>query len=254
MKLPVSVVVITKNAGGHIERCLKSVPWASEYLVVDSGSTDSTKAEALGAGARFIEENWRGFGPQKAFAAKNANYDWILALDSDEALSPELSTEILQKFSSLDPHAGYEMPRQSFHMGRWIKHGGWFPDAQLRLFHRSYSMWDDSPIHEQVICEKKARFQNVLLHYVFEDLSDQIETNNRYSGLQADLLWEKNQRFSLFKLVVKPWSKFIECYFLKLGFLDGLPGFVIAVGAGYSVFLRWAKLWEKQKCQKSSSV
>ena len=252
MKLPVSVVVITKNAEAHIERCLASVPWASEYLVIDSGSEDATQTRAREAGARVLVEAWQGFGPQKAMAAKNAKFDWILALDADESLSPELSAEIVQQFSNLDPNTAYEMPRQSFHMGRWIKHGGWFPDPQVRLFHRGHSMWDSAQIHEQVVAEKKARFENVLRHYVFEDLFDQIETNNRYSSLQAEELYKKNRAFSLFKLITKPWTKFIECYFLKLGFLDGLPGFVIAVGAGYSVFLRWAKLWEKQRCQKSS--
>jgi glycosyltransferase involved in cell wall biosynthesis len=248
MKLPISVVVITKNEASNIERCLKSVPWASELLVVDSQSTDGTREKAETLGARVLNEAWRGFGPQKAFAAKAARFDWILSLDADEAVSPELSEEIQNRFAHLDPQTGYEIPRQSFHLGRWIRHGGWYPDAQLRLFHRGHSMWNEAVIHEQVICPKRERLKHRLLHSVFRNLSEQIDTNNRYSSLQAEELWARGQRFSLVKLLVKPASKFFECYFLKLGFLDGMPGFVIAVGAAYSVFLRWSKLWEREKC------
>jgi len=251
MKLPLSVVVITKNEASNIERCLRSVPWASEYLVVDSGSADATVAKAQACGARVLTEPWRGFGAQKAFAAGAALNDWILSLDADEALSPELSAEIQTRFAHLDPQTGYEMPRQSFHLGRWIRHGGWFPDAQLRLFHRKHSMWNLAAIHEQVQCARRERLQNRILHYVFRDLAEQVATNNRYSSLQAQEHFEKGQKFSYFKLLIKPGGKFFETYFLKLGFLDGLPGLIISVGASYSVFLRWAKLWEKEKCEPS---
>ncbi len=250
MKLPLSVVVITKNEIHNIERCLASIPWADEYLVIDSGSTDATVEKSKALGAKVLVESWRGFGAQKALASRLAKNDWILSLDADEALSPELSQEIKTQFASLDPKTGYEMPRQSFHMGRWIRHGGWYPDAQLRLFHRDHSMWNESAIHEKVICARTARFENRLLHYVFRNLHHQIETNNRYSSLQAEELSQSGQKFSFIKLIFKPPTKFIESYFVKLGFLDGIPGFVIAVGAAYSVFLRWGKLWEIQKCSK----
>ena len=250
MKLPISVVVITKDESCNIERCLRSIPWASELLVVDSDSSDDTVSKAQALGARVLIEPWRGFGAQKAFAARAATHDWILSLDADEALSPELAHEIVQRFPTLDPQVGYEMPRQSYHLGRWIRYGGWYPDAQLRLFHRGSSMWNEAAIHEQVICPRRERLQNRLLHYVFGSLAEQIETNNRYSTLQAENLASQGKRFSLAKLLLKPTSKFVECYFLKLGLLDGLAGFVIAVGAGYSVFIRWAKLWEKQQCSK----
>lgn len=252
MKLPVSVVVITKNEASNIERCLKSVPWADELLVVDSGSGDGTDDLARKAGARVLQSEWRGFGPQKAFAASQARNDWILSLDADEALSPELAEEIRSRFEGLDPRTGYELPRESFHMGRWIRHGGWYPDPQLRLFHRGHSMWNEAPIHEQVVCPRRERLEHSLRHYVFRDLAHQIETNNRYSTLQAEEMSRKGQRFSWLKLVLKPWSKFMETYFWKRGFLDGLPGFVISVGAAYSVFLRWSKLWELERCKRVS--
>lgn len=244
VKLPISLVVVTLNEEANIERCLRSVPFAAEVVVVDSFSTDQTRELAQKLGARVLQEKWRGYGPQKAFAVSQAQNDWILSLDADEALSPELQQEIVEKFASLQPDTGYELPRRSFHLGRWIGHGGWYPDAQLRLFNRQQSNWSDDVLHEKVQVKHKVRLKNDLLHWVFEDLSDQVLTNNKYSTLGAQNLVRAGKRFSLFKLIFKPWTKFVECYFLKQGFRDGIPGFVIAVGAGYSMFLRHAKLWE----------
>jgi glycosyltransferase involved in cell wall biosynthesis len=242
--LPVSLVVVTLNEEANIERCLRSVPFASDVVVVDSFSTDRTVEIAQKLGARVLQEKWRGYGAQKAFAVSQAKNDWILSLDADEALSPELQQEILEKFKSLKPEVGYEIPRRSYHLGRWINHGGWYPDAQLRLFNRQYSQWSQDALHEKVQVKSKERFSNDMLHWVFEDLSDQVLTNDKYSSLGAGNLAGAGKSFSLLKLIFKPWTKFVECYFLKLGFLDGLPGFIIAVGAGYSIFLRHAKLWE----------
>lgn len=244
MKLQLSVVVIAKNEERNIERCLKSVQWADELLVVDGGSSDQTVALARQCGARVIYNEWLGFGPQKAFGARQAKNDWILSLDADEVVGPELTLEIQQRFPSLHPETAYQLPRRSYFMGRWILHGGWYPNYQTRLFHRGHAMWDDSSIHEQVKCEKLARFNGDLLHYVFKDISHQVSTNNRYSSLLAKKDFAGGRRFSLFNLLVKPPVKFFECYFLKQGFRDGLPGFAIAVSAAYSVFLRWLKIWE----------
>jgi len=246
MKLPLSLIVVTLNEEANIERCLKSVPFATEIVVVDSFSTDRTVEIAQKMGARVIQEQWRGYGPQKAFAVSQATNEWILSLDADEALSPESQNEIQTKFATLNPEAGYELPRKSFHLGRWILHGGWYPDRQLRLFNCRHSQWSDNSLHEKVQVKHKERLEQPILHWVFDDLSDQVITNDKYSTLGAKSLAESGQSFSLLKLIFKPWGKFIECYFIKLGFLDGLPGFVIAVGAGYSMFLRHAKLWEMQ--------
>jgi len=242
--LPLSLVVVTLNEEANIERCLRSVPFASDVVVVDSFSTDRTAEIAQKLGASVIQEKWRGYGPQKAFAVSKAKNDWVLSLDADEALSPELQQEIQAKFASLNPKVGYEIPRKSYHLGRWIHHGGWYPDAQLRLFNRQHSQWSQDALHEKVQVKSKARLQSDMLHWVFEDLSDQVLTNDKYSSLGAGNLAKAGKEFSLLKLIFKPWTKFVECYFLKLGFLDGLPGFIIAVGAAYSIFLRHAKLWE----------
>lgn len=252
MKLPISLVVITLNEESNLARCLESVPFADDVLVVDSFSKDKTADIAQKMGARFLQKAWQGYGEQKTFANSQAKHDWILSLDADEALSPELQAEILARFSELNPETGYEFPRRSFHLGRWIDHGGWYPDYQLRLFHRQHSSWSTAALHEKVQVKSKERFRSDLLHWVFIDLSHQVLTNDRYSGLGAQNLLSKGRRFSLLKLIYKPWVKFIEAYLVKQGFRDGLPGFIIAVGAGYSIFLRHAKLWElEMKARRS---
>lgn len=243
-KLPISLVVVTLNEEANIERCLQSAPFVSDVVIVDSFSTDRTVELAQKLGAVVHQEKWCGYGPQKALAVTKAKNDWILSLDADEALSSGLQAEIMAKFASLKPEVGYEFPRRSFHLGRWINYGGWYPDAQLRLFHRQHSRWSGDVLHEKVQVKSKERFQSDLLHWVFESLSDQVVTNDKYSSLGAEKLAKSGKSFSLLKLIIKPWTKFMECYFLKRGCIDGLPGFIIAVSAGYSIFLRHAKLWE----------
>ena len=247
MKLPISLAVIVKNEENNLPQCLASCAWVQDIVVVDSDSTDRTVEVAQKLGARTFQKSWMGFGPQKRFAVEQAKFDWVLCLDADEVLSEALQAEIQNKFNQLDPQTGYLLPRKSYHMGRWITHGGWYPDWQLRLFNRQAGNWNDSQIHEKVVVSKTAKLTKPLFHFLFENLADQINTNNRYSSLQAQEAFKKGQKFSFYKLIIKPWVKFVECYFLKLGLLDGLPGFVIAVGAGYSVFLRWAKVWELER-------
>jgi glycosyltransferase involved in cell wall biosynthesis len=253
--IPLSLVVITRNAEEHLARCLKSVPFAADVVVLDSGSCDSTVQIAEAAGARVFQEEWRGFGPQKQRATELARTDWVLNLDADEALS-EASQRELERLLSADEDElksdAFAFPRLSFHMGRWIRHGGWYPDWQVRLYDRRRATWSKAQIHEKVQAGSISRLQGPILHWVFRDLHHQVETNNRYSSLGSSQLLEKGQRFSPFKLILKPCFKFAETYIWKRGFLDGLPGFVIAVGAAYSVFLKWAKLWESRAVKSKS--
>ncbi|MEZ0391559.1 MAG: glycosyltransferase family 2 protein [Pseudobdellovibrionaceae bacterium] len=246
MKYPLSLMIITLNEERNIERCIRSVPFASEILVIDSGSADRTCEIAASLGARVLQKEWLGFGAQKRWGSLQAKEDWILSLDADEALSPELAAEIQNGFSSLAEKTGYEIPRRSFHLGKWIDHGGWYPDYQLRLYNRRFSNWPEASIHERVVAPHEKKLNHPIFHYVFENLAAQVETNNRYSGLLAEKDFAAGKRFHLLRLVVKPWTKFMETYFLKKGFLDGLPGFMISVSAAYSIFLRQAKLWEIQ--------
>jgi glycosyltransferase involved in cell wall biosynthesis len=243
---PLSLVVITQNAEAHIARCLKSVPFASDIVVVDSGSTDRTLEIAKSLGARVFSEEWRGFGLQKKRATELAKTDLVLNLDADEALGEAAQFELQGLLSQTPRNDAFAFPRLSYHMGRWIRHGGWYPDWQLRLYDRTRANWSDDPLHEKVQAKEVIRLKSPILHWVFKDLTDQVQTNNRYSGLGTDKLQRKGRRFRLFHLLTKPWVKFFETYFVKRGFLDGMPGFIIAVGAGYSVFLKWSKLWERE--------
>ncbi len=242
MKLPISLVIVTLNEEKNIGRCLKSAPWADEILVLDSGSQDRTTEIAQNLGARVFSEPWRGYGPQKHRAAELAKNDWVFAIDADEEISADLSAEIVKKFSQLNSSTAYRIPRKSFYLGRWILHGGWYPDFQTRLFHRRFHQWNDQVIHEKVEAKSQENFSFSILHYVFRDVSQHVITNNRYSELQAQQHLANGGKFSWFKFLTKPMSKFLECYFLKLGFLDGFAGYFIAVSAAYSVFIRWAKI------------
>jgi len=247
MKLPISLVVIAKNEEGNIERCLRSVPFVSDIVVLDSGSHDRTVEIAKKMGARVFQQEWLGYGPQKNKAAEFAQYDWILSLDADEAISEGLTKEITEKFRNLKEDTAYRFPRKSFYLNRWILHGGWYPDYQTRLYHRKHSTWTTSQIHESITAEKYEKFTQALEHFVFRSIHHHIETNNRYSGIQAENHFQKGECFSYLRLLGKPFVKFIECYFLKLGFLDGFAGFFIAVGAAYSVFIRWGKVKELEE-------
>ena len=244
---PLTLAVITRNADAHLERCLRSVPFATDILVLDCGSTDRTRQVAEACGARFVTEEWRGFGPQRRRATALAKYDWVLMLDADEALSPESQAEVQSLLAGPMGDEAFAFPRLSQHMGRWIRHGGWYPDWQIRLYDRRQVNWSDAQVHEKIQSAHPVRLKEPLFHWVFKDLSHQVDTNNRYSSLGAEELHRRGRSFALFNLLVKPKVKFFETYIFKRGFLDGMPGFIIAVGAAYSVFLKWAKLWESQK-------
>lgn len=250
--LPLSVVIITKNEEKNLARCLESVTWADQVLILDSGSQDRTVEIARKYNAEVFSEEWRGFGAQKARAALLAKNDWILSLDADECVTPDWMAEFKARAGQLDAQTAYAIPRRSYYWGQWIRHGGWWPDRQVRLFHRKFSNWDAAVIHEKVVATKYANFSAPLEHYVFRDVAHQIDTNNRYSGLLAQKDVAGGKRFRLWKLIVKPWFKFFENYFWKLGLLDGQAGFVIALNSAHSTFLRWVKIWEIERQNRTS--
>ncbi|MCC2677673.1 MAG: putative glycosyl transferase [Pseudobdellovibrio sp.] len=251
-KLPLSVVIIALNEESNISRAVSSVNgWVSEVFVYDSGSTDNTKSIAENRGAKVVSGPWLGFGPTKKKAADLAANSWILSIDSDEEVSAELRSEIQKKFMTLDDRTAYQLPRKSFYLNRWVMHGGWYPDHQARLFNKKFSNWNAAEIHEKVEASSYQKLSSDLNHYVFKNIDHQVATNNRYSTLQAKEMAAKGKSFSWFHFFTKPAVKFFECYFLKLGFLDGWPGFVIAKSASYSVFLKWAKLYEIKKLGKN---
>jgi len=243
----VSLVIITLNEEANIARCIQSVPWAADIIVVDSFSSDRTVSIAEGLGARVEKRAFKGYRDQKQYALSLATQPWVLSLDADEALSPALAKEIFEA-TNQSKYDGYRISRCSFHLGRWIRHGGWYPDYQRRLFKKEKAQWQGGAVHEYLeITGKVGVLKNDIQHYVFRDLDDQIDTNNEFSTLGAKELFRLGKKPSLLKLVFKPIGKFIECYLWKRGFLDGPAGFIIALGAAQSLFLKYAKLWEMQK-------
>lgn len=243
-------MIITKNEERNISRCIESLTWADQILVYDSGSTDKTIEIAKNMGAKVIEASWEGFGPTKRKASESADFDWILSVDADEAIPTPLQKEIRDVINQSSEDIAYKVPRISFYLNRWIKHGGWYPDYQIRLFNRKKSGWNKEPIHEKVEAKKVEALKNPMEHYVFKNIAHQVETNNRYSGLQAEKMHKEGKQFSYFHFLTKPYVKFIECYIFKLGLLDGWAGYLIARNAAYSVLLKWMKLKEIESQKK----
>jgi glycosyltransferase involved in cell wall biosynthesis len=245
---PVSVTLITLNEEQNLARAIQSVKWADEVIVVDSGSTDRTVEVARQMGAKVFFNPWPGYGCQKNYAQRQASHDWVLNIDADEAVSSELAFEIQQALSGLGDGAqvrGFSFPRKTFYLGRWIKHGGWYPNYLVRLADRRAARWSEPQVHEALEVDGEVRvLQSPLDHFSFSSIQDQIMTNLTFSRLGSQDLARKGKRPSLFKLVVKPIGKFVETYFLKRGFMDGLPGFIISVNAAHSMFLKYAYLLE----------
>lgn len=246
---PISVTLITLNEEEGIARALKSVQWAEDIVVVDSGSTDGTVAIAKSHGARVIHNPWPGYGQQKNFAQKQAKYDWVLNIDGDEMVPEELAHEIQSVLAEVQSgkrqSSGFRFPRKNFYLGRWIVHGGWYPNYLVRLADRRKAKWSEPHVHEKLEVKGSVETLNQSLHnYSFSSIQDQIHTNLRFSRLGSEELRRKGRDASLLKMIFKPMGKFIETYFIKRGFLDGLPGFIISVNAAHSMFLKYAYLCE----------
>ena len=240
--LPLSAVIITHNAARQLAECLESVAFCDEVLVVDSGSADGTIALAQSHGARIIEQSWLGYGPQKQFAVGQARHDWVLCLDADERVSPELRHGIENQMR--DPRALiYEMARCNRFLGRWLKHGEGYPDWSKRLFDRRSAGWSDDLVHEKVLASgKPVRIAGDLLHDSAETLELYLDKQNRYTSLQAEQLFANGRRANVLHLLLSPLARFLKFYVFRLGFLDGMPGLVhVCIGCMNS-FNKHAKL------------
>lgn len=267
---PFSLVIITLNAAKLLPDCIASVPGADEVLVVDSGSSDDTPSVAARLGARVVHQDWLGYGPQKRFAALQAKYDWVLSLDADERLTPELLESIEQALlpsssgrgaggegATVDPAppVAYHLPRRNRFMGRWLRHGEGYPDWCARLFDRRHANWSEDTVHETLVWHgPSARLSGDLLHESEQGLADYLAKQNRYTDLQAARLFAAGKRFSALKMLFSPLARFVKFYFLRRGFLDGVPGLVhIAIGCLTS-FLKYAKLYELSNSAGSGST
>jgi len=243
---PLSVAIITLNAASQLEDCLKSVRFADEIVVVDSGSTDGTQALAERYGARVIEQAWLGFGPQKQFAVEAAGHDWVLCLDADERVSPELQTAIENALQS-PSNAAFRFARCNRFLGRYLKYGEGYPDWSLRLFDRRQGHWSDDAVHEKVVANGPVgTLKGDLLHDSAESLAAYLTKQNRYTTLAAEMAVAAGKRASFGRLAFSPVVRFIKFYLIRQGFRDGLPGLIhIAIGC-FNSFLKYAKMLEKQ--------
>jgi len=234
--------VITRDAGAQLPACLDSVRFAAEIVVVDSGSQDNTVEIARARGARVIEQRWLGFGPQRRYAVAQASHDWVLCLDADEQLSPELAAAIDAALRQPRDTA-FEMARRNRFFGRWLRHGEGYPDWTLRLFDRRHARWTDDAVHEHVVADGPVgRLEGDLLHASAESLDAYLAKQNRYTTLQAEAMHARGERFSWFRLVGSPLARFVRFYLLRAGFLDGAAGLVhIAIGC-FASFCKYAKL------------
>jgi glycosyltransferase involved in cell wall biosynthesis len=237
-----SLVVITRDAGAQLAACLDSVRFAAETLVVDSGSRDDTVEIARARGARVVEQPWLGFGAQRRHAVEAAAHDWVLCLDADERLSPELASAIGAALRE-PGHVAFKMARRNRFFGRWLRHGEGYPDWTIRLFDRRRARWTDDVVHEHVVADGPVgRLEGDLLHASAESLDAYLAKQNRYSTLQAEAMHARGERAGLARMALSPFARFLRFYVVKLGFLDGAAGFAhIAIGA-FASFLKYAKL------------
>jgi glycosyltransferase involved in cell wall biosynthesis len=244
------VAVIALDAESQIGPLLSSVDFADEVVVVDSGSRDGTVALAGNMGARVVHQDWLGFGRQKRFAVAQARNDWVLCLDADERVTPALAASIAAALAQ-PRYRAYRMARRNRFLGRWLSHGEAYPDWSLRLFHREHAGWSDDDVHETVLTTAQVgRLAGDLLHESAEDVATYLAKQNRYTSLQAEALYRQGVRAGYAKLVVNPLVRFVKFYILRLGILDGGPGFAhVAIGC-QNTFHKYLKLIERQKAER----
>lgn len=247
---PLSATVITLNEQAHIEDALRSLAWADEIIVVDSGSQDATLDLCRKHTDRIFQRDWTGYVDQKNYAVEQARHDWILSLDADERISPELSREIQDHRRAGFSHNGYRIPRVAYFMNRWIRHGDWYPDFQLRLFDRRRGRWQGGRVHESVKVQGNTGvLKGEIHHFSYRALSDYLKRLEIYSSLAAEDYRERGRKATPLSLVAHPTGTFLKAYVLKRGFLDGVPGLMVALMGAISVFFKHAKLYELQtKC------
>jgi len=248
-RAPLSAVLITRNAAAVIDGCLDSIAFADEIVVIDSGSSDTTPQIAARRGARVVQKEWLGFGRQKQYAVDQAKHDWVLCLDADERVTPELARSIHAALASpVSPV--YRMPRRNRFLGRWLSHGEGYPDWSPRLFNRLNARWSDDIVHEKVLFTvTPGTLHGDLLHDSSDDLATYLERQNRYTTLAARQAYEAGRSANVVHLLFSPVVRFFKFYILRFGFLDGVPGLLhISIGCMNS-YLKYAKLLEIKKAE-----
>ena len=242
----ISAIVVCFNEEQNIGRCLESLKWCNEIVVVDSFSTDRTVQIARQYTDRVIQRKWSGYREQKAFAHSQATKDWVLLVDSDERVTPELRDEIQQTLNHDGcGYAGYSVPRLVFYLRRWWRRGGWYPDYDVRLFRRDRATLGGSDPHEKILVDGPVRrLRHPLHHFSYRSMEDHIQRINRFTTISSQELQKEKKHWRLLDALLRPAFRFFRSYVLKGGFLEGFAGFYVAVTAAVYVFLKYAKLWE----------
>lgn len=255
-KLPISLVVITKNEEKNLLRCLQAADFCSELIVVDSGSIDCTLSIAEQCGARIFKRDWTGYRDQKNYGSECASQEWILCIDADEVVSPELKQSILTEFQTEPSVDGFEMNRHSYYSGKLINHSGWQPEWRLFLYRKGKATWGGNEPHTIVLFngKKNKRLHGDLYHYTYASIRQHITKNVAAAYDSAVAMHSAGRKANLLDLLIRgPWATF-RAYVLKLGFLDGFYGFVIALSTGFYTFLKYAMLRELARQEKHKNT
>jgi glycosyltransferase involved in cell wall biosynthesis len=242
---PVTVCVITRDEENNLPRCLASVKFADEVVVLDSGSTDRTVELARAAGARVFVEPFRGWTLQKQRAIELASHEWVLSLDADEEVSPELAAAIQEALAPGAGSDGYALARKTWYAGRFIEHSGWWPEWRVRLFDRRRGRFAGRDPHDFVELQGTVgKLEGALFHYPYKDLAQHLAKIDAYTTTMARERAERGERCGWLDLIVRPPARFLRMFVLRRGFLDGRRGLVLAGFGAFYVFLKYAKLWE----------
>jgi glycosyltransferase involved in cell wall biosynthesis len=254
----ISIALITLNEEVNLPRTLESVKplvrdGQGEIIIVDSGSTDRTLDIARSFGAKIFSESWKGFAAQKNSAMEKASGDWVLQLDADEMLEAELTLELDHALEQSGNLVGYWIPRKNYFLGRWIKHGGFYPDPKLRLIRRGAGKFEEYGAHPTIKVEgATGRLKHALIHNAYPDLSGYIDHMNSYSSSGAQVVVAQGHRgFNLLNIVVRPKLTFVYNYIFRLGFLDGCEGFLLHMYHAVYVSWKYAKAWELSRNRRS---
>jgi len=243
----VSAYVLTKNEEKHLRGCLESIKWADEIVIIDSFSEDATVEIAKEAGCKVVQHKLSGFGAQRNFALEQCSYEWVICLDADERISPELKSEIEFQLQNSPSSDVWLAPRKSMFINRWIMHSGWYPDYRHPvLFNKNKAKYKEQLVHEDIDYKgKKAYFKGDILHYPYESIKQFVRKSDFYTELRASEMHARGKRFGVLNLIINPAAMFLKMYVFRRGFLDGIAGLVLALlYSSFYTLMKYIKLWE----------
>jgi glycosyltransferase involved in cell wall biosynthesis len=250
MAASITACIICFNEEHNIRRCLESVTWTDEIVIMDSYSTDNTLTICKEYDARIYQHEWLGYIGQKTLIQEKAASEWIFFVDADEEVSAELREEVQRQFSSGEYRrwSGYEFPRLVRFLGKWIRHGDWHPDIKLRLFRKEQGRCTGIEPHDRVAVDGPVRRLHApLYHYTYRNIHEQMESLNKFSTISAQELFKRKRQASPSDLLLRPMYRFFKCFILKRGIADGFHGFLIAMASSYGTFTKYVKLWEMNR-------